>query len=148
MDPLISTPTLSLTIRRTTYDYAPGGGRTFVRSLLRELRTAAPDLYSLAAKGHLVNQAGLILVANTADIAHLGSTAAAAVDDDALPTLTPTKERKADALDTAHQAYYKLAPALIDQANDRLAGIILSRVTSEPGQASLENLGSDGRLKC
>ena len=106
MDPLISTPTLSLTIRRTTYDYAPGGGRTFVRSLLRELRTAAPDLYSLAARGHLVNQAGLILVADIADIALLGSTAAAAVDVDALPTLTPTMERKAGALDAAHQANY------------------------------------------
>ena len=147
MDPLISqTPTLAPAPKRVTWDYAPGGGKNFVRTLLRELRTGAPDLYSLASRGHMVSTQGIILIADIADIAQLGKPAAAAVDEEALPTLTPTKERKGDALGDKPKESYKLAPALIDQANDRLAGIILSRITSDSGQASLENLGGDGHL--
>ena len=103
-------------------------------------------MYTLIARGHLVSPQGLILIADIADIAQLGKPAAAAIDIDALPTLTPAKERKGAALEPELKVSYQLAPALIDQANDRLAGIILSRITSESGQASLENLGGDGRL--
>ena len=147
MEPPISqTPTLAPAPTRVTWDFTPGGGKDFVRTLMRELRTGDPDLYSLAALGHLVSTQGIILIADIADIAQLGKPAAAAVDVDALPTLTPAKGRKGDALEDNLKESYNLAPALIDQANDRLAGIILSRITSDSGRASLENLGSDGRM--
>ena len=107
---------------RVTYDFAIGDGRTFVRRLLRELRTTHNDLYTLVARGHMVSPStGLTIIADIADIPLIAGNRAAAVDEQALPTMTPTKDRKAQPLDAALKDTHKVLPAIIDQADDRLA---------------------------
>ena len=81
---------------RVTYDFTIGNGRTFVRRLLRELRTTHNDLYTLVARGHMVlsPSTGLTIIADIADIPLIQVNKSAAVDEQALPTMTPTKDRK------------------------------------------------------
>ena len=80
---------------RATYDFASGQGRAFVRRLLRELRTTHNDLYTLVARGHMVSPStGLTIIADIADIPLIQVNKSAAVDEQALPTMTPTKDRK------------------------------------------------------
>ena len=140
MEPVLQPSPIQIPMTaRVTYDFTIGNGRTFVRRLLRELRTTHNDLYTLVARGHLVSPStGHTIIADIADLPLIAGSRATAVDEQALPTMTPTKDRKDQTLDAALKDTHKVLPAIIDQADDRLAGIILSRITSEAGVASLE----------
>jgi hypothetical protein len=146
MEPSQPPNTAGAATAKATYDFSVGQGRKFVRDLLRELRTTHNDLYTLVVRGYIVSPvSGLTIISDPSDIPLLKSDRLAAVDDAALPTMTPTQERKKKTLSQEDKDAYRVSPAIIDQADDRLAVILLSRITSTSGVALLERLGSDGR---